>query len=434
MVLLLQSIWSATPTGRDSAIGGWNRKRSFSCHEEGSAPALRKRPDETEIAVIVPDCISEALAGAVEAELETLDFSLRTNDCARAFHVAQTDGEWGAGHKKLEGMLVTTNRFPALAQLKETLAQTVKEQLTPSSRDTGPAQKRTRAEEGELRDMEIVVLRRNCYRLPRNGGDFFGRSPSAGRPSGLCEVLCWISCPCPDAATACAASKDSPSKLIPGTLRVFGCRPQELAEPEGGDLAIAQHVVRARVGLAVCLPLSASASTSNQGRALASDCSVVWSLDEVTQDGCDREERDRVYVLARASWYPADAINTTRRMHDSEKPLAGCEGDDSWHQQSWESGKACPHDYATAVAQPAPKQLLPHSAVPVSLNVSQASLNMTQGRCLSASAPPSITERQVSTAYLNEQAVALIRKRFLRVHGHPALYHSQDVCARPCIA
>ena len=68
---------------------------------------------------VLPPCISSKLLDEVEEELSALNFSLRVNDCAAAFHVAlSADGFLSEG----KDASLAPSQYPALAQFVKTLS------------------------------------------------------------------------------------------------------------------------------------------------------------------------------------------------------------------------------------------------------------------------------------------------------------------------
>ncbi len=206
--------------GRGTRLRRWSRGRRLLhatltvalCQDLASprppAPGLRGGQ-------VVPACISPALARAVQGELAALNFTFLANDCAQAFYVAQdADGVWcGSECGRQASSPPPRPRLSALERLTERLAKALgdagrlpAERMHPEvhtapvrgSHAPGPTvpagSKRRRcgggrerqhggvaqggAKAGVLGGAQVVVLRKNCYRLCGRGGDFFGRIPS----------------------------------------------------------------------------------------------------------------------------------------------------------------------------------------------------------------------------------------------------------------
>ena len=167
------------------------------CRKRGPEAARLRGPEQ---AAVVSACVSPALARAVEDELAALNFSFLANDCAQAFYIAQTaDGAWGESQG---GSLPPNSRPSALQRLTERLAEALSNATRPCStavrmapagacatvresrvlglaeRDRTKRRRRGGSNGGVLGETQVVVLRKNCYRLCAKGGDFFGRTPS----------------------------------------------------------------------------------------------------------------------------------------------------------------------------------------------------------------------------------------------------------------
>lgn len=167
------------------------------CSTRGPAVAHLRGPEQ---AAVVSACVSPALAHAVEDELAALNFSFLANDCAQAFYIAQTaDGAWGESQG---GSLPSNSRPSALERLTERLAEALSNATRPCStavrmapagacaavregrvlglaeRARNKRRRRGGGNGGVLGETQVVVLRKNCYRLCAKGGDFFGRTPS----------------------------------------------------------------------------------------------------------------------------------------------------------------------------------------------------------------------------------------------------------------
>ena len=199
--------------------GGQKRPRAGES-QKGSEKLQRGIPKHSTI--VLPNCISKSLAGEVESELAKLDFSLLTNDCAQAFHVE----------------ILGNSKYPALVRLTETLTAAMQNcssnpvagsagvlqhdgggtQLTEPSgkkqRQFGGGDSNNVEEAGEhagrrgaegergqcgnaeglgvLGQVEVVVLRRNCYRLYSRGGSFLGHRPPTHEVchAFLCQGVC----------------------------------------------------------------------------------------------------------------------------------------------------------------------------------------------------------------------------------------------------
>ena len=167
------------------------------CRKRGPEAARLRGPEQ---AAVVSACVSPALARAVEDELAALNFSFLANDCAQAFYIAQTaDGAWGESQG---GSLPPNSRPSALKRLTERLAEALSNATRPCStavrmapagacatvresrvlglaeRASNKRRRRGGVKCGVLGETQVVVLRKNCYRLCAKGGDFFGRTPS----------------------------------------------------------------------------------------------------------------------------------------------------------------------------------------------------------------------------------------------------------------
>jgi len=199
--------------------GGQKRPRAGES-QKGSEKLQRGIPKHSTI--VLPNCISKSLASEVESELATLDFSLLTNDCAQAFHVE----------------ILGNSKYPALVRLTETLTAAMQNcssnpvagsagvlqhdgigtRLTEPSgkkqRQVGGGDSNNVEEPGEhagrcgveeergqcgngeglgvLGQVEVVVLRRNCYRLYSRGGSFLGHRPPTHEVchAFLCQGVC----------------------------------------------------------------------------------------------------------------------------------------------------------------------------------------------------------------------------------------------------
>ena len=189
-------------------------------------------------AAVVPACITKALASEVQGELAALNFTFLANDCAQAFYVVQdADGAWGGPEGARQASSPPPHaRRTALERLTERLAEAVggaarrpAERLHPAVRGapvrgghvlgpTVPAGSKRRrcgggrdrrhgraaqsgAKAGVLGGAQVVVLRKNCYRLCGRGGDFFGRIPSRSAVrcpyvlrSLLAAAVCALAC------------------------------------------------------------------------------------------------------------------------------------------------------------------------------------------------------------------------------------------------
>ena len=172
--------------------GGGNKRQR---HEKGQTSLLGDLPGRLRFPqsmaaemVLVPDCVDAALAEALQTELVAHNFSLLTNDCAQAFRLAlPTDNSW----MSCNGSAPST----ALTRLTQAIASTLQHALAKeppkkrrSSREQDTAQladgkhescnSTKPAHAGELGQIEVIVMRKNCFRLCNRGGDFFGRRPT----------------------------------------------------------------------------------------------------------------------------------------------------------------------------------------------------------------------------------------------------------------
>ena len=100
---------------RAISLRGGGKERQKRAHEE----ILHSILPHSCLPEVLPPCISPALLDEVEEELSALNFSLRVNDCAAAFHVAlSADGFLSKG----KDASFTPSQYPALAQFVKTLS------------------------------------------------------------------------------------------------------------------------------------------------------------------------------------------------------------------------------------------------------------------------------------------------------------------------
>ena len=193
--------------------GGAKRQRSNSPQSCRPVHCMQSSGfGDTEIlddCLVLPDCISLELSDEIQLELATLNFSFLTNDCAQGFRVVRSaDGIWGDS----DDLSAQLSQHPALDRLLQRLTEVLNVQHKPpkvgvkrarqNGTDTqafpesehgeatvGPgANGESRSSEtvggtgdeelGNLGEVEVVVMRKWCYRLCCRGGDFFGRTPA----------------------------------------------------------------------------------------------------------------------------------------------------------------------------------------------------------------------------------------------------------------
>ena len=110
-------------------------------------PSMLTQPDREGLSLHM---LPPSLVQDVKGEMEGCDFSLLANDCAQAFHV------------KFDARQLA--QYPALAQLAGALA------------DLGRSGAMGNQSDSVMGGIEVVVLRRGCYRCPApSGGGFFAR-------------------------------------------------------------------------------------------------------------------------------------------------------------------------------------------------------------------------------------------------------------------
>ena len=122
-------------------------------------PSMLTQPDREGLSLHM---LPPSLVQDVKGEMEGCDFSLLANDCAQAFHV------------KFDARQLA--QYPALAQLAGALADLGRSGAMNHVPRTQPAVRAHGESDSVMGGIEVVVLRRGCYRCPApSGGGFFAR-------------------------------------------------------------------------------------------------------------------------------------------------------------------------------------------------------------------------------------------------------------------